>query len=180
MSSPVRRLHLCLNNLVVQALSVAQPSLWGQTCSMLSVSSQSKDLVKTHARFLCLQVRRARLALLQIRASWRVRCTTRRWRRAPRASDSPSSEVTARTSFCRWKTCSAMALPPTTTRWRPVSKASADVFEDLCVSNSSFLWYYTLIIFQPACNLHLEVFFLTLEHHLTQRFSRRMSWGIRA
>lgn len=142
-------LHLCSNNLVIQALSVAQPSLPGQTCSMLSVSSKSKDLVRTHTRSICLQVRQVRLALLQIRASWRVRCTTRRWRRAPRASDSPSSEVTARTSFCRWKTCSATALPPMTTRWHPVSKASADMLGDLWVSSSSFLWYHTRIILQP-------------------------------
>lgn len=78
-------------------------------------------------RTLCPQVREVCLASLQTPASWMVRCTTQRWRRAPRDLGSPSSEVTAQMSFCKWKTCSVMALLPTTTRWHLVSKNPADV-----------------------------------------------------
>lgn len=84
-----------------------------------------KGVCHSHRPRTCvLQVKEAQLVSLQTPPSWRESCTTRHWKRAHRALDSPSSEATALMSSCRWKTYSVTALLPMTTRWDLVSRMS--------------------------------------------------------
>ena len=115
-----------MNSLISVAAFDAEHRL---SCHLLRISLINRqDTLNTHTLTytLCAQVREARPASPRTPTSWRGRCTTRRWRRAPRGSASPSSEATAPTNSCRWRTCSATARLPTTTRCPPVSSCSSD------------------------------------------------------